>query len=108
MLHNRKSNNNKSINKRNNRQTTWTYNQSIILSGLSKLYKHTRDTDLLSSAISLVDAVICSGLVSDNGILVESRDPSGTCDQDQRMFKGVFFLHLGWFLEDVAELKVQY
>src|SRR5438105_2672434 len=87
----------KSIDKRNNHQTTWTYNQSIILTGLSKLYKHTHEPSLLSSALSLVDVVICSTLVpEDNGILVEEGDSRGTCDQDQWVFKGIFFLYLGW------------
>lgn len=92
---------------RNNRQTTWTYNQGIILSGLSKLYKYTGETTLLTAAMNLIDSVLSSPLVpSDNGILVESRDPSGTCNQDQWMFKGIFFQHLGYFLCDIAEMQV--
>jgi predicted alpha-1,6-mannanase (GH76 family) len=93
---------------RNNGQTTWTYNQGIILSGLSKLYKHTGDPSLLTSAMNLIDAVISSPLLvpSNNGILVESRDPTGTCDQDQWMFKGIFFQHLGYFLWDISNMQV--
>ena len=95
------------IDNRNNNQTTWTYNQGIILSGVSQLYKHTGDTSVLQSAINLIDSVISRPLLvpSDNGILVESRDPLGTCNQDQWMFKGVFFMHLGWFLEDIANME---
>jgi len=83
---------------------TWTYNQGIILSGLSGLYKFTGDEQLIIAAQKLIDSVIQSYLVPTNsGILVESCDPFRTCDQDQWGFKGIFFQHLGYFLEDVAE-----
>jgi hypothetical protein len=60
---------------------------------------------MFRAAQSLLDAVLTSPLVpSDSGVLVESRDPSGTCDQDQRMFKGVFFEHLAYFLRDMVVL----
>jgi hypothetical protein len=77
-----------------------------VLSGLSKLYKYTGDNELLQAAGNLIDSVLASSLVPANsGILVESCDPSGTCDQDQWMFKGIFFLHLGYFLKDIVALE---
>lgn len=85
---------------------TWTYNQGILLSGLSGLYKYTGDAELIHVAQKLVDSVLASYLVpKDSGILVESCDPFRTCNQDQWMFKGIFFQHLGYFLEDVATLE---
>src|SRR5271170_518993 len=96
--------------RRNNGQTTWTYNQGIVLSGLSKLYKYTGDEGLIKAAQNLLAAVLTSPLVTASGILVESCDPFGTCNQDQWMFKGVFFEHLGYFLADLAvmdELPVE-
>jgi hypothetical protein len=85
---------------------TWTYNQGILLSGLSGLYKHTGDEKLIHAAQKLVDSVLASYLIpKDSGILVESCDPFRTCNQDQWMFKGIFFQHLGYFLEDVANLE---
>jgi predicted alpha-1,6-mannanase (GH76 family) len=85
---------------------TWTYNQGIVLSGLSGLYKATGDEKLLERAQHLIDSVLQSYLVpSETGILVESCDPFRTCDQDQWMFKGIFFQHLGYFLEDVSGLE---
>ena len=75
-----------------------------MLSGLSKLYKYTGDENLIKSAQNLLDAVLASQLVTSSGILVESCDPSGTCNQDQWMFKGVFFEHLGYFLADMATM----
>jgi hypothetical protein len=92
--------------RRNNGQTTWTYNQGIVLSGLSRLYKHTGDDGLIKAAQNLLDSVLESDLVlADSGVLVESCDPTRTCNQDQWMFKGVFFEHLGYFLEDMMALK---
>lgn len=75
-----------------------------MLSGLSKLYKHTGDENVLKAAQNLLDAVLASPLVTSSGVLVESCDPSGTCNQDQWMFKGVFFEHLGYFLADMATI----
>jgi hypothetical protein len=93
-------------NPRNNHDMTWTYNQGILLSGLSGLYKFTGDEELITTAQKLVDSVIASYLVpSEEGILVESCDPFRTCNQDQWMFKGIFFQHLGYFLEDLASLQ---
>jgi hypothetical protein len=84
---------------------TWTYNQGILLSGLSELYKFTGDEELIEIAQKLIDSVLNSYLVpSDNSILVESCDPFRTCNQDQWMFKGIFFQHLGYFLEDITEV----
>ena len=90
---------------RNNGQMTWTYNQGIILSGLSGLYKFTGDEQLIIAGQNLIDSVLESYLVpSPSGILVESCDPFRTCDQDQWMFKGIFFQHLGYFLQDLTEV----
>jgi hypothetical protein len=84
---------------------TWTYNQGILLSGLSGLYKFTADEALIKVAQKLVDSVMASYLVpTDAGVLVESCDPFRTCNQDQWMFKGIFFQHLGYFLEDITGL----
>jgi hypothetical protein len=80
---------------------TWTYNQGILLSGLSALYKFTADETLITAAQKLIDSVLASYLIpSSSGVLVESCDPFRTCNQDQWMFKGIFFQHLGYFLED--------
>lgn len=85
---------------------TWTYNQGIILSGLSGLYKYSGDEELIVSAQKHIDSVLASYLVpSEAGILVESCDPFRTCNQDQWMFKGIFFQHLAYFLEDLAGLE---
>jgi predicted alpha-1,6-mannanase (GH76 family) len=88
---------------RNNGDMTWTYNQGILLSGLSGLYKFTGDEELILTGQKLVDSVLKSYLVpTESGVLVESCDPFRTCNQDQWMFKGIFFQHLGYFLEDIS------
>jgi hypothetical protein len=77
-----------------------------VLSGLSKLYTYTGDDSLIAAAQHLIDSVIASPLVpSIDGVLVESCDQGGTCNQDQWMFKGVFFEHLGYFLSDIGNLQ---
>lgn len=75
-----------------------------MLSGLSKLYKYIGDEGLIKAAQNLLAAVLASPLVTSYGILVESCDPYGICNQDQWMFKGVFFQHLGYFLADLAAM----
>ena len=75
-----------------------------MLSGLSKLYNYTKDVSFLDAAESLIDSTLASGLVN-SSVLVESCDPSLTCDEDQWMFKGVFMQELGYFLTDVVEIQ---
>jgi predicted alpha-1,6-mannanase (GH76 family) len=89
--------------RRNNGQPTWTYNQGIVLSGLSKLYLYTGDESFFQAALNLIDSVLASPLVN-SSILVESCDPTLTCNEDDWMFKGVFFEHLGYFLADIVGL----
>jgi predicted alpha-1,6-mannanase (GH76 family) len=72
-----------------------------VLPGLSKLYNYTNQTAYLHAAESLIDSVLASPLVTSD-VLVESCDPSHTCDEDQWMFKGVFMQQLGHFLTDIA------
>jgi len=70
----------------NNGQTTWTYNQGVILAGLAELSKATGDTSLLTTAQTIADAAISALTV--NGVLVEPCEPS--CGPDGPSFKGIF------------------
>ncbi|KAJ6625661.1 glycoside hydrolase family 76 protein [Mycena sp. CBHHK59/15] len=69
----------------NNGQTTWTYNQGVIASGLSALAHVTGDTSLLTQAEITLDATI--SLLTTNSILKESCDDAAAggpvCDADQ-------------------------
>jgi predicted alpha-1,6-mannanase (GH76 family) len=71
----------------NNGETTWTYNQGVILAGLAALYQATGNTGLLSSAEQIANAAISHLTVS--GILVEPCEPS-SCGTDAESFKGIF------------------
>ena len=79
----------------NNRGTTWTYNQGVILSGLALLYNATGNATLLTVAQNIADATI-EHLVYGNGILKEPCEPN--CDNDQKLFKGIFIRHLSYLL----------
>jgi predicted alpha-1,6-mannanase (GH76 family) len=78
----------------NNGQTTWTYNQGVILGGLAALYQATHDQTYLTEAKQIADAAI-STLVNSDGILMEPC--SGSCpsqNPDQTQFKGIFMRNL--------------
>lgn len=87
----------------NNGGTTWTYNQGIILGGLTDLYKITGNGSYLSQAEAIADATLAT-LVSSAGILSETCEPS--CDQDQEQFKGLFMLNLAYLYDE--DLKPSY
>jgi predicted alpha-1,6-mannanase (GH76 family) len=79
----------------NNGQTTWTYNQGIILGGLAALYQATDDHAYLTEAEEIADAAI-STLVSSDGILTEpcTGPTCPTQNPDQTQFKGIFIRNL--------------
>ncbi|KUI63471.1 hypothetical protein VM1G_10334 [Cytospora mali] len=79
----------------NNGGTTWTYNQGVVLGGLSELYLATGDKDYLNTAKEIADAVVSSAALSPNGILTEPCEPTGDCDSNQETFKGIFSRNLG-------------
>jgi predicted alpha-1,6-mannanase (GH76 family) len=72
----------------NNGQTTWTYNQGVILAGLAQLYIATGNTSLLTEAEKIANAAILG--LSTNGVLTETCEISSNCDTDQESFKGIF------------------
>ena len=69
----------------NNGGTTWTYNQGVILAGLTQLYQATGNSSLLTEAQNIADAAILNHNAT--GVLNE---PCTTCDSDQESFKGIF------------------
>jgi predicted alpha-1,6-mannanase (GH76 family) len=79
----------------NNGQTTWTYNQGVILGGLAALYQATNDQAYLTEAEQIANAAI-STLVSSNGILTEpcTGPTCPTQNPDQTQFKGIFIRNL--------------
>jgi predicted alpha-1,6-mannanase (GH76 family) len=81
---------------KNNGQTTWTYNQGVILGGLAELARATGDASLLTEARTLADASTTNAGLNPNGILRESCEagPDG-CGVDGPSFKGAFVRNLG-------------
>jgi len=76
----------------NNHRTTWTYNQGVILGGLSALSKQTGDAKLLEHAQSIALAAI-SQLADKDGILHDPCEPQ-RCGNDAPQFKGIFVRNL--------------
>jgi predicted alpha-1,6-mannanase (GH76 family) len=72
-----------------NNQTTWTYNQGVILGGLAELYTAAPDPALLAKAHAIAHAAI-TRLVTSDGILQEP--PAKGPDFPQ--FKGIFVRNL--------------
>jgi len=75
----------------NNGQTTWTYNQIVVASGLAFLYAATGSTDqaLLTAAQTSIDATFAH--METNNILRESCDEAVAgnvvCDESQQIYK---------------------
>lgn len=82
----------------NNGQTTWTYNQGVILGGLTDLYKSTGDATYLAQAQVIANAAIAN-LVDANGVLVEPCE-SGDCGGDGPQFKGIFQRNLAYLYDE--------
>ncbi|MFC8077815.1 glycoside hydrolase family 76 protein [Streptomyces sp. NPDC057307] len=76
----------------NNGQPTWTYNQGVILGGLTELYRATGDTSLLSTARTLADA--SSVKLQTDGVLREPGE-GDNCTGDGPSFKGAYVRGLG-------------
>jgi predicted alpha-1,6-mannanase (GH76 family) len=86
---------------KNNGLTTWSYNQGVILGGLSELYKATGDKSLLTTASAIANAAI-NALSDSNGILVEADKcelKPGNCGLDGQQFKGAFIRNLRYLNE---------
>jgi hypothetical protein len=79
----------------NNGQTTWTYNQGVILAGLAQLYRATGQRTLLSTAEGIARAAISRLTVG--GVLTEPCQGAGCAarlDSNSRAFKGIFVVDL--------------
>lgn len=67
------------------------YNQGVILGGLSELYKATKDTSYTTTAKKIADAGI-KKLTDGDGILHDPCEPD--CGGDGSQFKGIFARNL--------------
>lgn len=69
----------------NNQGTVWSYNQGVILGGLTQLSKATGDTSYITVAQKIADAAIAQ--LAPSGILKDPCEPN--CGADGAQFKGV-------------------
>lgn len=84
---------------RNNQQPRFTYNQGVLLGGLSDLTRITGDAQYRAAAMRTALAA-ARGLSTPKGIL---REPVDAIGSDGLMFKGIFAYHLGHLLEDLPD-----
>lgn len=76
----------------NNGQTAWTYNQGVVLGGLTELYRATGDAGLLDSARTLANASTVR--LQSAGVLREPGE-GDSCTGDGPTFKGAYVRGLG-------------
>jgi len=79
----------------NNGSTTWTYNQGVIIGGLTELYKATGDSHYLARATAIADAALAT-LVDAHGILKEPCEDNDCRGGDAPQFKGFFIRYLAY------------
>lgn len=90
----------------NNNETTWTYNQGVIIGGLADLYKITGNSLDLIQATSIAGAAI-THLADSNGVLVEPCESTESCGGDGTEFKGIFQRNLA-YLYDTTHTPLYY
>ncbi|MFD6420645.1 glycoside hydrolase family 76 protein [Streptomyces sp. NPDC060198] len=76
----------------NNGQPTWTYNQGVVLGGLTELYRATGDSTLLTTARTLAGASTVR--LQTDGVLREPGE-GDECSGDGPSFKGAYVRGLG-------------
>jgi predicted alpha-1,6-mannanase (GH76 family) len=76
----------------NNHRTTWTYNQGVILGGLTMLSKQSGDPKPLETAQTIALAAMAH-LTDLDGVLHDSCEPA-RCGNDAPQFKGIFSRNL--------------
>ncbi|KAI2631537.1 glycoside hydrolase family 76 protein [Hypomontagnella submonticulosa] len=74
----------------NNNQTTWTYNQGVVLGGLVELHSATQDAALLDTARRIADAAVNSAALVQDGVLTEPCASETECEPNGTAFKGIF------------------
>jgi predicted alpha-1,6-mannanase (GH76 family) len=80
----------------------WTYTQGVLIGALASLYRATKEQDLLRQATLIADAAIAT-LCYPDGVLSDPCEASGTCDQDQQQFKGIFMQYLAQLWSTVSD-----
>ena len=76
---------------KNNGRTTWSYNQGVLIGGVTELSRATGNTGLLREAALIAHAAL-SHLTDENLILHDPTEPH--CSKDTGQFKGIFVRNL--------------
>ncbi|KAL3836995.1 hypothetical protein ACJMK2_022388 [Sinanodonta woodiana] len=91
--------------------TTWTcqgngnygptYSSGVLMGALVELYKQTNVSSYIDLAVKLADATILNHTDNVTGIFREYCDPQ--CDDDAKMFKGIFVRNLRYLIDALPE-----
>jgi predicted alpha-1,6-mannanase (GH76 family) len=73
----------------------WSYNQGVVLGGLTELYRATGDATVLTEARTLATASTTDATLNPNGVLTEKCEPTNSCGGDGPTFKGAYVRGLG-------------
>jgi predicted alpha-1,6-mannanase (GH76 family) len=77
----------------NNHGTTWTYNQGVVLGGLTALFRVTRQRSYLDQAVRVASATLDRLTPPVHGVAI-LKEPCDVPNSDQQQFKGIFVKHL--------------
>lgn len=86
----------------NNNMQTWSYNQGVILGGLTELSRATGDRKLLDSAAVIANAAI-KALSDEKGIIHEIDRCEPNCGDDGSQFKGIFVRNLHYLHKEAPQ-----
>ncbi|KAK6604596.1 glycosyl hydrolase [Botrytis cinerea] len=82
---------------KNNGKIVFTYNQGIILSGLTELTWSTRSHSYTALAVEIANSVI-EKMTTSAGILQEKACEPNACNGDEQQFKGIFTRNLAFMI----------
>lgn len=91
---------------KNNGGVVFTYNQGIIMAGLTELTWFTADHAYTALAIQISHSVI-SKLTTSSGILQEKVCEPNSCNVDEQQFKGVFTRNLAFLINRATGVDTQ-
>ena len=91
----------------NNGRTVWSYNQGLAVGAGLELWRATKDAAILTTVRRLADAGTTSPALVNNGVLTESCEAAGTCDDNAKQFKGIFLRYLMDAADTLKEPRYQ-
>ncbi len=89
----------------NNKKTTWTYNQGVIVGGLAELNRAKHHRALMTTARAIADATL-SQLTDTAGILHDPCEPK--CNEDGVQFKGIFVRNLAALNNEAPDARYKH